>query len=483
MHQRYVSQVQSMEPFILPDIKALVTVPSFYLAFFGENDVQTYRHLAHLIRQSDPIPQDQRSSTLSSLSYVAPHVYKARNTSKTRTRVGFISMFFKEHASGKMIQGIISSLSSELFEVYIFCIKEKAGTPKYTGTVAHRIQERADEYIELEKPFGLSSMRETIAKKQLEVLVFAEIGMDPVNYLLAFSRLAPIQVVTHGHASTTGIDTLDYFISYKPFEVTRAQAHYSEKLISFSSFSPYFKPEVPNSLPSRNKILTDLGLKNLISDDPKLVLYICLQTIFKLTPQFDDVFRKILERVPNSHLLLKEFRSPKLTAKLTSRFSKTIPTVMQRIHFLPGLSNEQWFGILKHGDVILDSYPFGGYTTSLEAFAVGDTPIVTLPNPRGLMAGRCTKGFFDMMGIDDTIAESKDEFVNISVRLAHDLDFQRGVRLQIASASWMLWQRNETVSEWSSFLSSVATGRSIEKFLHEENPHWYRIRVKPDPSE
>ena len=33
---------------------------------------------------------------------------------------------------------------------------------------------------------------------ELDVLVFAEIGMDPVNYLLAFSRLAPVQVATHG---------------------------------------------------------------------------------------------------------------------------------------------------------------------------------------------------------------------------------------------------------------------------------------------
>ena len=41
---------------------------------------------------------------------------------------------------------------------------------------------------------------------------------------------------------------------------------------------------------------------------------------------------------------------------------------------------ENWYGFLKHADVILDSYPFGGYTTTLEAFAVGSTPIVTLPH-------------------------------------------------------------------------------------------------------
>ena len=44
-----------------------------------------------------------------------------------------------------------------------------------------------------------------------------------------------------GHASTTGIPSLDYFISYKPFEIATAQDHYTEKLVTFSDFSPYYK--------------------------------------------------------------------------------------------------------------------------------------------------------------------------------------------------------------------------------------------------
>ena len=78
-------------------------------------------------------------------------------------------------------------------------------------------------YHELWKYKGLAALRDEIAVRcnavtsfttsntdhdgscvqamQLDVLVFAEIGMDPVNYLLAFSRLAPVQVVTHGYAS------------------------------------------------------------------------------------------------------------------------------------------------------------------------------------------------------------------------------------------------------------------------------------------
>ena len=47
---------------------------------------------------------------------------------------------------------------------------------------------------------------------------------------------------------------------------------------------------------------------------------------------------------------------------------------------LIGMQDQQWFGMLEHADVILDTYPFGGYTTTLEAWAVGAAPVVTLPH-------------------------------------------------------------------------------------------------------
>ena len=51
-----------------------------------------------------------------------------------------------------------------------------------------------------------------IGDLKLHVLLFMDIGMDSHTYYLAFSRLAPVQAVTHGHPCTTDIPTLDYFV-------------------------------------------------------------------------------------------------------------------------------------------------------------------------------------------------------------------------------------------------------------------------------
>ena len=48
-------------------------------------------------------------------------------------------------------------------------------------------------------------MASLLQAMKLDVLIFAEIGMDPVNYLLAFARLAPVQVVTHGVACNDSV--------------------------------------------------------------------------------------------------------------------------------------------------------------------------------------------------------------------------------------------------------------------------------------
>eukprot|EP00037_Helgoeca_nana_P019413 m.189285 g.189285 ORF g.189285 m.189285 type:complete len:692 (-) comp24853_c0_seq2:1257-3332(-) len=462
---------------IIPDVLSdLITVPHFYSAFFGTNNVKIYRDIARVLLKSDvqKAPNDPLR-----LGYIAPFVTKlhrgglSRVANRQRIRVGFSSMFFREHASGRMIQGIIAGLSRDRFEVIVFCLREKLGSPPYSGTVADRIRHRADKFIELPKPRGLAFLRSAIEAEMLDVLIFAEIGMDPANYLLAFSRLAPVQVVTHGHASTTGIPTLDYFVSYKPFELPGAQQFYSEKLVSFSDFSPYYRPELPAAIPTRAALVTDLDLDDVVTDNT--IVFVCLQTLFKLTPNFDPVFGDILRRLPTARLVLKTFRSTKVNERLLERMRQSIPDVFDRITVLPSLSTRQWYGLLRHSDIVLDSYPFGGYTTTLEVLAAGSTPIVTLPHEQ--MAGRCTKGFFDILGIDDTVALTKTQYVDIAVRLGVDRAFRLGVEAQLETNSDALWERQGAMGEWEEFLEQVTNG-SIVSNLHTRQPSWRRIRSK-----
>lgn len=290
-----IHEVDGLSPGLVTDpLRSLVTVPHFYMAFFGQNDAATITKIAELIRATDPVPKAARPASIESLSYVARFVRTSRSSAdraaSARVKVGFASRFFREHASGKMIQGIIAGLDPDSFEIHVFNLLD--ADPGHRSKldpsgVAGRIAERADYSTNLVKSDGLSKMRATIEERKLDVLVYGEIGMDPVGYLLAFSRLARVQVATHGHASTTGISTIDYFVSYRPFEPPDAQSHYSEQLVTMSDFSPYFKPVVPAAVDAstRISILRDVGLGSVADADgiaPGVILFVCKFMTFSL---------------------------------------------------------------------------------------------------------------------------------------------------------------------------------------------------------
>src|SRR5439155_9980553 len=113
--------------------------------------------------------------------------------------------FFKDHTVGLWTQGIIETLPRDRFHVTVL------STQRYEDPVARNIRERADTYGEL--PATLLPAREGIAQLGLDVLVYADLGMEGLTYSLAFSRLAPVQCVMWGHPSTSGISTIDYVIS------------------------------------------------------------------------------------------------------------------------------------------------------------------------------------------------------------------------------------------------------------------------------
>ena len=125
-------------------LNQMITVANFYLAMFGKNDVDTYKQLAQIF-----INSCQGGSSPASLTYVAQHVRaydKAPPASRKgrQIKVGFISMFFRDHASGKMIQGIIKNLPRDKVRVTVFAIHEPGQHAPYKGTVADRIRDSAD---------------------------------------------------------------------------------------------------------------------------------------------------------------------------------------------------------------------------------------------------------------------------------------------------------------------------------------------------
>jgi protein O-GlcNAc transferase len=403
------------------DLNVYSAMPVFSLAHQGFNDVAIMRKLARLYRPATVTAPLQRPPQAAG-----------------KIHVGFVSSHFRDHTIGKLMRGFVDHLDRREFFVTVFSLGY------HDDETAQKIRAGADQYVPLTTDHH--GARHAIAAAGCDVLLYTDIGMDSTTYSLAFSRLAPVQCVSWGHPDTTGIDTVDYFVSSELFESPAADAHYSEKLVRLPTLPfCYYPPKIPDELPGRSA----LGL------DPDAHVYCCPQSIYKFHPDFDPVIAEILRRDPLGHLVLIKWMYPLPDEVLLERWRRTMPDVVDRVRFVPRLSQPKFMNLLASSDLLVDPLRFGGGNTSAEAIALG-TPIVTLPDQ--FMRSRITAAFFRQMGIHELIASTPDEYVAQAVRLGTDRAYNAAMRERILAAHGRLYEDLNAVRALEDFFRRAVRG-------------------------
>ncbi len=355
-----------------------------------------------------------------------------------RIRIGFISRHFKNHTIGFLWRGLIQLLSREKFQVILFSLG-RADDP-----VAELIREGVEEYREL--ILDPRSACKRLAAEELDILVYTDIGMDPLTTSIAACRLAPVQCVSWGHPVTSGLKTIDYYLSSELLERDDAQSDYTEKLVKLKTLGLYVeRPVLPQSRKERSAF-------NLPADAH---IYGCLQYTFKFHPDHDSSLREILRRDPQGLLLIPNGTYAHWDTLLEERFQRTMPDVVDRVRFLPRQSYADYLQLLVLVDVLLVHPQFGGGRTSYEALALG-TPVVTQPTP--YLPGRITFGLYRAMGVMDCVAENAEQYVEIAIKLGTDPNYRAVISEKILAACSVLFEDSAAVREHERVFVDLATG-------------------------
>ena len=406
-----------------------VGLAAFYLPYQGYDDRVLQTKLARLHAEACP-----------ALNFTAPHAAsRAAWQPERRLRIGFVSTLLRDHTIGRLNRGVIAKLDRKRFHVTTLT------TGRADDAVAREIAGAADRHIVL--PMDLAAAHEIVAEEKLDILFFTDIGMEPFTYFLAFARLAPVQCVTWGHPVTSGLDTLDYFISNPHMDPPGAEHHYAERLVRLSRFTSHYRRPDPPPPGGRET----LGLSATAH------LYVCPQSLFKLHPGFDQVLAEILRADPEGEIILLEGRHRQWRQALERRFAAVMPDVAGRVRFLPRLPREAFFNLLAVSDVMLDPTPFCGGNTTLEALAVG-TPVVTYPG--AFLRGRLTYALYRQMGIDTCVAADLQDYVAIATRLAMDPAARGATVAAIEETRGAVFEDDEIVAQLEAwFVSAVEDTR------------------------
>jgi predicted O-linked N-acetylglucosamine transferase (SPINDLY family) len=376
-----------MPPFDIPLVR-----PNFYLAYQGMDDRALQEKMAALCLKACP-----------SLAWQAPGLGE-RATRDGRLRVGILSRHLYAHTIGKLTRGFVEGLDRERFEVIVI----QAGGER--DAIATAIAAASDQAVRV--PCHLGAARQQVADLGLDVLFYPDIGMDPLTYFLAYARLAPTQITTWGHPVTTGLPTIDWFVSADGLEPDGADAHYTERLARLSRLPTSYRAPDTSGVPADPaECRRRLGIR------AEGTLYLCAQSLFKIHPDNDAVFGEILRRDPQGQLVLLEGQSARWGQILSARFSRVFPDAMDRVWFAPRQPFDSFLTMLRAADAVLDPLHWTGGNSTYEAFSLA-VPVVTWPSP--FMRGRVTAAAARQAGVPDMIAANPEEYVDLALRLAHD---------------------------------------------------------------
>jgi predicted O-linked N-acetylglucosamine transferase (SPINDLY family) len=369
---------------------------------------------------------------------------------KRPLRVGFVSGDFRKHAVMHFLRDVFEVLNSREIELYFY------SNNKRSDEITERLQQIAAGWQNI---IGLNddTVVELIQEDSIDILVDLA-GHTTDNRLLVFARKpAPIQVTWLGYPYTTGLATMDYRLTDSIADPTDSTDWYSEELFrlpeGFLSFSEIVGVPEPSGPPCMNNGVITFG---------------CFNNNAKITPPVISLWAEILNKVPNSHMFLKNdaLRSPSVKEFWKKKFEKH-DVSLDRIELLPRVDHyTDHVSLYRKVDIALDVFPYNGTTTTCEAMWMG-VPVVTLRGNSHV--GRVGASLLTRVGLEELIAERPEEYVEKAVALAgnkeriavfsHDLR-DRMRRSALGDANWFARTLEQAFREmWLRWLKKTDGGR------------------------
>jgi predicted O-linked N-acetylglucosamine transferase (SPINDLY family) len=371
-------------------------------------------------------------------------LHPAQQPGKDRVRVGIVSRHFRDHSVwNALVKGWFQRLDRERFMLEAFYLGPEQDTEtRYAKSRAERFEQGRN---------GLRQWVEAILEAQPDVLIYPEIGMDPMTVKLASLRLAPVQVASWGHPETSGLPTIDYYLSAEDLEPVGAQASYSERLIALPHLGCFVQSA---RVESAAIDLDALGI------EARTPLLLCPGTPFKYAPEHDSIFPEIALRLGRCRFVFFTSRmsglSENLRRRLDAVFARSGLEIDHFVTFIPWQDRRSFHGLLSRADVFLDTIGFSGFNTALQAVECG-LPIVTREGR--FLRGRLASGILRRMGLPELVAQSEEAYVELAVRLARDTEYREHIRSGIVASRHVLFEDMAPIRALEDFLLT-ATGRN-----------------------
>ena len=406
---RYIKGLEALSCLVKKvDAKAFfkAITANFYLAYQQKNDINLQKKYGQVIHQA------------------ALHAYPLWMKSKPmlkiqpgeKIRVGYISANLNNHTVSVMFLNWLKHANENDFQIFTYY------TGQHHTAMTTQVNKHSDVFHQLGN--DLETVAQQVASDKLHILVYLDIGMSDITTRLAALRLSPVQCAAWGHPVTTGLENVDYYLSPESMEPEQAQRHYSERLVPLPNLGiAYSQPLIP--VPALIKKRNDFGLGK------QSVVYMCSQNLLKYLPEHDSVFARIATQVKSAQFVFFAHNSMlknRFLTRLKRSFEGHQLDAEKYCLILPFQSTVDFWNIHLLADIFLDPIGWTGGRTTLEAISL-DLPIVTCKGQ--FMRQRQSCAVLTMIGVTETIAQDRSQYIQIAIRLAMDAHWRKSITQKI----------------------------------------------------
>jgi predicted O-linked N-acetylglucosamine transferase (SPINDLY family) len=321
--------------------------------------------------------------------------------------VGFISGDFRGHAVANFIEPVLERLATDRSLV----LHAYSNTPG-EDHVTDRLKQHFAHWHHI---FGTHNdvAAEQIRADGIDILIDLA-GHTANNRLLVMAhKPAPVQASWIGYPGTTGLNAVDYFLAdrfWVPSEAFRSR--FTEKIVYLPAMAP-FKHEIlcppVNGLPALRNGHVTFGSFNRIE---------------KLRRDVIELWAKVLHAVPGSRMMVASMPKDSVPDELISWFADA-GIGRERLDFKPRSSVAVYLQQHYHVDILLDTFPFTGLTTTMQALWMG---VPTLTMPGRTVPGRSGVTAMSHVGLASFVADGVEEYVKRAVAHASDVQALAALR-------------------------------------------------------
>ncbi|WP_315787774.1 tetratricopeptide repeat protein [Fischerella sp. JS2] len=340
-------------------------------------------------------------------------IHKKLDASNRRLKIGYLSHCFRQHSVGWLARWLFEYHNRDRFEIYNYFINYKDQQDPlqqwYTSTV------------EQARKMGIDSQEiaKQIYQDEIDILIDLDSLTLDISCEVMALKPAPVQATWLGW-DASGIPAIDYYIADPYVLPESAQDYYKEKIWRLPQTYiavDGFEVGVPTLRREHLNIPTDA------------VIYLSTQGGCKRHPDTVRLQMRILKAVPNSYFLIKGLADQEAIKVFFTQLAKEEGVDGERLRFLPEVPSEAIHRAnLSIADVILDTYPYNGATTTMETLWMG-IPLVTKVGEQ--FAARNSYTMMMNAGLTEGIAWTDGEYLDWGIRLGKDSALRQKIVCQL----------------------------------------------------